>query len=186
MIYGYARVSTQEQQLDSQLDDLQRIGCQKIFQEKVSGAKSDRPELKKLLQVLKKGDSVVVWKLDRLGRSVKDLINITNSWKENGVVFISIKDAIDTSTPTGRFFFNIMASLTELEREMIRERTTAGLKAAKARGRLGGRPAGLSDEAKVKALGVKRMYDGGASLIEIMNKYKITKPTIYKYIRTII
>lgn len=183
MIYGYARVSTKEQVLDAQIDALKKYGCSKIYTEKKSGKSKDRPELNKLLAVLKTGDSIVVYKLDRLGRSLKDLITITNEWKESNINFVSLKDSIDTSTSIGRFFFNIMSSLAELEREMIVERTQAGLSAARSRGRLGGRPAGLSDESKVKAMGVKKMYDGGATLLEIMTKYKITKPTIYKYIR---
>lgn len=183
MTYGYARVSTGDQNLSLQIDDLKKFGCDKIFEEKASGSKVDRPQLQKLLLLLKKGDTVIVWKLDRLGRSVKQLLEVTSNWKQQGIEFISIKDAIDTSTPVGRFFFNVIASLTELEKEIIKERTSAGLKAARARGRLGGRPSGLSDEARVKALGVKRMYDGGATLSEIMKRYSITKPTIYKYIR---
>ena len=130
MKIGYARVSTQDQKLELQLNDLKAYGCEIIFQEKMSGKNKDRPELNKLINHLRNGDKVVVWKLDRLGRSLKDLIELVSLFRKKGVEFVSLKDGIDTSTATGRFTFNIFASLAEFEREIIKERTKAGLDAA--------------------------------------------------------
>ena len=129
MKIGYARVSTLDQKLELQLDDLKSYGCDVVFKEKVSGKNKSRPQLEKMIDQLRSGDVVVVWKLDRLGK---------------GVEFVSLKDGIDTGTATGRFTFNISASLAEFEREIIRERTMAGLEAARSRSRMGGRPAGLT------------------------------------------
>jgi len=148
MKIGYARVSTQDQKLELQLDDLKKYGCETIFKEKMSGKNKTRPQLTRMIDQLRKGDVVVVWKLDRLGRSLKDLIELVSSFREKGVEFVSLKDGIDTGTATGRFTFNIFASLAEFEREIIRERTMAGLEAAKTRGRKGARPKGISKEAQ--------------------------------------
>lgn len=137
MLIGYARVSTQDQQLHLQLDDLARAGCERIFQEKVSSAKV-RPQLGLLVDSLRAGDTVVVWKLDRLGRSMKELITLINEFQDKEVGFRSLNDAIDTTTAQGRLVFNLFASLAEFERDLIRERTQAGLSAARSRGRLGG------------------------------------------------
>ena len=146
MKIGYARVSTFDQNLNLQLDALRNSGCEQIFEEKISAVAKERPQLTILFSKLRKGDSVVVWKLDRLGRSLKDLIDLITKMKNLGVTFVSIQDGIDTSTATGRFTFNIFASLAEFEREIISERTKAGLAAARARGRKGGRPPGFSKE----------------------------------------
>jgi DNA invertase Pin-like site-specific DNA recombinase len=159
MKIGYARVSTLDQNLDLQLDTLKQFGCEQIFEEKISGASKERPQLIKLFSILRKGDSVVVWKLDRLGRSLRDLIDLISKMKDLGVTFVSIQDSIDTSTATGRFTFNIFASLAEFEREIISERTRAGLAAARARGRKGGRPPGYSKEIISKIKAVKVLYD---------------------------
>ena len=159
MKFGYARVSTQDQNLELQKDALKLFGCNQIFEEKVSGKNRDRPELKKLIQMLRNGDSVVVWKLDRLGRSLRDLIDLVAEIQSRGADFISIKDSINTQTATGRFTFNIFASLAEFEREIIRERTIAGLTAAKARGRSGGRPKGLPIKSLQKAHSALLLYD---------------------------
>lgn len=140
MKIGYARVSTHEQDLALQLDALTKEGCEKIFQEKASGAHRDRPELKAALSYMRKGDTLVVWKIDRLARSLKQLIETIESFQERGIGFKSLQDPIDTSSPSGKLVFHIFAALAEFERGVIRERTTAGLRAARERGRVGGRP----------------------------------------------
>lgn len=183
MKIGYARVSTQDQKLELQIDDLNKMGCEIIFQEKISGKKKHRPELDKLQTQLRKGDIVVVWKLDRLGRSIRDLIDLVASFREKGVEFVSLKDSIDTATATGRFTFNIFASLAEFEREIIRERTMAGLEAARARGRKGGRKPGLSKDSIVKAKGVKVLFDSGEKTMEeIADLLQISRATCYRYL----
>ncbi|MBN6186330.1 recombinase family protein [Aneurinibacillus sp. BA2021] len=140
MKIGYARVSTADQSLDLQIDALHKIGCDRIYTEKMSGTNNDRPELARALDILRPGDTFVVYKLDRLARSTKKLIEVAEQLKEIGVDFISIRDNIDTSTPTGKMMFGMLAVLAEFERDIIRERTMAGLEAARARGRKGGRP----------------------------------------------
>ena len=146
MLVGYARVSTLEQNLDNQLDKLKELGCDKIFTDKVSGAREERVGLKEMLDYVRKGDSIVVYKLDRLARSVKQLISLINSLNEKGVHFKSLSEQIDTSTSGGKLIFHIFASVAEFERDIIRERTYSGLKAARARGRQGGRPKLLNEE----------------------------------------
>ncbi len=136
---GYARVSTRDQNLDLQRDALQKAGCDKIYKDTISGTKSQRPGLDQALDNLRKGDTLVVWKLDRLGRSVKDLLDFAGGLNDRGVGFVSLTDAIDTTTVSGRFFFNVMASLAQMERELMIERTQAGLQAAREQGRVGGR-----------------------------------------------
>ena len=186
MKIGYARVSTQDQKLELQLDDLKSYGCKIIYKEKISGKNKSRPQLEKLIDQLRKGDIVVVWKLDRLGRSLKDLIELVSSFREKGVEFVSLKDGIDTGTATGRFTFNIFASLAEFEREIIRERTMAGLEAARSRGRKGGRPAGLSKEALAKAKSARILYESGEKTVpEIANSLGISRATCYRYIQPI-
>jgi DNA invertase Pin-like site-specific DNA recombinase len=137
MKIGYARVSTQDQELALQLDALEQAGCEKIYQEKVSGVAKARPQLEALLEHLRKEDVVVVWKLDRLARSLKDLVSLVNQIQEKGASFQSVGDQIDTTSAHGKFTFHIFASLAEFERDIIRERTKAGLAAARARGRVG-------------------------------------------------
>ena len=183
MKIGYARVSTQDQKLELQLDDLKSCGCETVYKEKVSGKDKSRPQLEKMIDQLRSGDVVVVWKLDRLGRSLKDLIDMVSTFREKGVEFVSLKDGIDTGTATGRFTFNIFASLAEFEREIIRERTMAGLEAARSRGRKGGRPAGLSKEALATAKNAKILYDSGErSVQEIAAGLEISRATCYRYI----
>lgn len=183
-IIGYARVSTKEQNLDLQLDALNKRGCTRIFEEKQSGVK-ERPELEKALSYLRKGDVFVIWKLDRLGRTLKELIFTVDSLQKKGISFISLQDGIDTTNPHGRLQFGIFASLAEYEREIIIERTRAGLQAARERGRIGGRPSGLSDAAKKKAKSAKRLYiDKELSVKEICETLQIrSKATLYRYLK---
>lgn len=144
MIIGYARVSTHDQDPQLQLDALSEAGCDQVFQERITGTQRERPELNACLRSLRKGDTLVVWKLDRLARSLKDLVTIVGELEEQGVGFRSITEAIDTTSSTGRLVFHIFGALAEFERNLIRERTVAGLKAARARGRKGGRKPALS------------------------------------------
>lgn len=182
MLIGYARVSTQDQQLHLQLDDLQRTGCERVFQEKVSSGK-DRPQLRSLIDSLRIGDTVVVWKLDRLGRSLKELIGLVNDFQERGVGFRSLNDSIDTTTAQGRLVFNLFASLAEFERDLIRERTRAGLSAARARGRQGGRPKGMSKDTLAKAQAVRTLYNSREKTAsEIGKLLGISRATVYRYL----
>ena len=181
MIIGYARVSTQDQNLDLQTDELTRLGCQKIYQEKVSSGK-ERPQLMKMIENLREGDSVMVWKLDRLARSLKELINLIEIFKVKKVNFTSIKDSIDTSTVQGRLLLNIFGSLAEFERDTIRERTKAGLSAAKARGRMGGKKKGLSPEAMKKAETTVMLYKQKKSAVEIAGIIGVGRATVYRYL----
>jgi len=183
MKIGYARVSTQDQELGLQLDALEQAGCEKIYQEKVSGAAKARPQLEALLEHLRKGDVVVVWKLDRLVRSLKDLVSLVNQIQEKGASFQSVNDQIDTTSAHGKFTFHIFASLAEFERDIIRERTKAGLAAARARGRVGGRPKGLSKKAQHKAMLAKQLYlEEELSISEICEQLSISKGTLYNYL----
>jgi DNA invertase Pin-like site-specific DNA recombinase len=183
MKIGYARVSMLDQNLDLQLDALRHSGCEEIFEEKISGAAKERPQLSRLFSKVRKGDSVVVWKLDRLGRSLRDLIDLISKMKDIDVTFVSIQDGIDTSTATGRFTFNIFASLAEFEREIISERTKAGLDAARARGRKGGRPPGFSKETISKIKAVKVLYDKeDKTMNEIGKVLSISRATAYRFL----
>ena len=182
MLIGYARVSTQDQHLHLQLDDLQKTGCERVYQEKVSSTK-ERPQLARLLESIREGDTVVVWKLDRLGRSLKELIGLINAFQAKGVGFRSLNDAIDTTTAQGRLVFNIFASLAEFERDLIGERTKAGLSAARARGRQGGRPKGMTKEARGKAQAVWTLYEKREkSTQEIAKLLGISRATVYRYL----
>jgi DNA invertase Pin-like site-specific DNA recombinase len=181
MIIGYARVSTQDQNLDLQTDELTKLGCQKIYQEKVSSGK-ECPQLMKMIENLREGDSVMVWKLDRLARSLKELINLVETFRVKKVNFTSIKDSIDTSTVQGRLLLNIFGSLAEFERDTIRERTKAGLSAAKARGRMGGKKKGLSPEAKKKAETAVMLYQQKKSAVEIAGIIGVGRATVYRYL----
>lgn len=179
MKIGYARVSTEDQRLDRQEDTLKNYGCEKIFREKASGMKDDRPQLAAMLAMLRKGDQVVVVKLDRISRSTKHLIELSERFDEMGVDFVSLGDSIDTSTPMGRFFFKVMASIAELERDIIVERTKDGLRAARARGRKGGRP--RAEKSKVDT--ARKMYESGSfSIEEICESTGISKSTLYRYL----
>ena len=181
MKIGYARVSTDDQTLDLQIDALQSAGCERIYREHASGKNTDRPELKQCLHALRDGDTLVVWRLDRLGRSMKDLINTVTKLEGEGVAFCSVTENLDTSTHTGKFIFHVFASLAEFERNVIRERTNAGLKSARARGRVGGRPSKLSDEDKDMIC--QLMGDNNNSPIRIAKRFKVSKSTVYKTLR---
>ncbi|MFC5732186.1 recombinase family protein [Cytobacillus gottheilii] len=177
MIIGYARVSTQDQNLQLQLDALQAAGCFEIFEEKMTGTKKDRPALIEMLKMMRKGDRVVVYKLDRISRSTKHLIELVEVFEEKEVDFVSIQDNIDTSNAIGRFFFRIMASVAELERDIISERTKSGLISARARGRKGGRP--NSDKKKVEL--AKKMYQSkNYTIKEITTATGISHSTLYR------
>lgn len=183
MKIGYARVSTKDQNLNLQIDALNSFGCDKIYSEKVSAAKTDRAELQALKTNLREGDIVVVWKLDRLARSLKELIEIINSFNEQQIGFVSLNDPIDTTTAQGRLVFNIFASLSEFEREIISERTKAGLASARIRGNVGGRPTGISKEAEIKASAAVQMYHNNTPVNSIAKTLNISKATLYKYLR---
>ena len=184
MKIGYARVSTKNQDLSLQLDALEKIGCQKIYQEKITGATRERPQLKKLLEQLREGDVVVVWKLDRLARSLKDLVNLVNEIQEKGAGLQSLNDHIDTTTPQGKLTFHLFAALAEFERDIIRERTNAGLAAARARGRVGGRPKGLSKKAQHTAIIAENLYlEQKLTVNEICEQLSISRGTLYNYLR---
>jgi len=184
MKIGYARVSTQYQKLELQIDALEQECCERIYQEKKSGKNKERPELEQMLAHLRPGDIVVVWKLDRLGRSLKDLVSLMDEFRSKGVEFVSLKDGINTTTITGRFTFNIFASLSEFIRELIVENTIAGMTAARARGKKGGRPAGLSPAAMEKAKKAARLHGAGLSAREIMSSLNIkSSATLYKYLK---
>lgn len=184
-IFGYARVSTIDQNLDAQKDELLKYGCKKIFFEKISGKDLQRPELIKLLAVLREKDVVVVYKLDRLGRSLKDLIELVSELAARKVEFVSIADGIDSSTAVGKLMFHLVGAFAEFERNIISERTKVGLASARARGRSGGKPKGLSTAAQKKAIRVKELYDQRKlSIEEICKVLEInSKTTLYKYLR---
>ena len=184
MQIGYARVSTREQSFDLQVDALRKAGCEKVLHEVVSGANAERPVLDALLADLRPGDVLVIWKLDRLGRSLRHLVELAGTLMERDVGLRSLNDPIDTTTPQGRLAFNLFASLAEFERDLIRERTQAGLTAARARGRLGGRPKGLPPEAERTACAAETLYrEQRLSVREIADELGIAKSTLYAYLR---
>jgi DNA invertase Pin-like site-specific DNA recombinase len=184
MKIGYARVSTQDQDLSLQVDALQEAGCTQVYQEKVGGSARSRPELSAMLTQLRHDDVVVIWKLDRLARSLKDLVALVNEIQEKGAELQSLHDQIDTTTPHGKFTFHLFAALSEFERDIIRERTKAGLAAARARGRKGGRPKGLSRKAQHTAIIADKLYrEGGLTVKEICEQLSISKGTFYNYLR---
>ena len=175
MIIGYARVSTSDQHLDAQLDQLREAGAEKIFEEKITGTKRTRPQLDALLSQLRKKDVVVVTKYDRLARSLKDLLEIVEAIREQGAGFRSLAEDIDTTTSAGRLVFHVFASIAEFERDRISERTKEGLAAARQRGRVGGRPPALSPDQKTE---VRRMRDEGRSIPEIARLFKVSQMTV--------
>ena len=184
MKIGYARVSTKDQNLNLQMDDLKKTGCEKIFKEKITGATKERPQLQKMIDQLREGDVVFIYKLDRLGRSLKDLITLVNEIKEKGAGLKSLNDPIDTTTPQGKLTFHLFAALSEFERDIIRERTFAGLASARARGRVGGRPKGLSSKAQHTAIIAEKLYqERELSVKEILDQLSISKMTFYNYLK---
>ena len=176
MIIGYARVSTHDQNLDSQLDALQKADCEQIFQEKITGKTKDRPELISCLKALRKGDVLIVWKLDRLARSLKDLVEIITDLNQREIGFKSLTEAIDTTSATGRLVFHIFGALAEFEHSLIRERTIAGLDAARARGRKGGRKPSMSgkDIKKAKAM----LNDPQITKTEVAKHFGVSRVTL--------
>jgi DNA invertase Pin-like site-specific DNA recombinase len=178
---GYARISTEDQNLDLQRDALTRAGCTRIYEDRKSGAKAERPDLMLALEVVRAGDQLVVWRLDRLGRSLSDLIGLIRTLDDRGVELRSLTEGIDTSTINGKFTFHLFAALAEFERALIRERTQAGLAAARARGRKGGRPKSLDPEKRRHAVA---LYRGKQHTIaEICRLMRISKPTLYNYLK---
>ncbi len=179
MQIGYARVSTLEQNLDLQRDALEQAGCEEIIEEAASGSHRNRPGLARVLDKLRNGDTLVVWKLDRLGRQVRDLVELVGELEKRGVHLRSCTDAIDTSTPAGRFFFHVMASLAQMERELLIERTRAGLQAATAQGRVGGRKRKMTPS-KIQA--ARKLLDVGVSPREVALNLGVSVPTLYRWI----
>ncbi len=178
MRIGYARISTDDQNLDLQHDALQQAGVGKSYEDMASGKNLDRPQLAECLRALRQGDTLIVWRLDRLGRSVKDLVALINELRERGVEFVSLTEAIDTTTPMGSFIFHITAALAELERSIIRERTRAGLASARVRGRKGGRPRKLNDR---EWSAIKTLMDARKlTVAEIAAQYDVSPATIYR------
>lgn len=182
MLLGYVRISTNDQSFDLQLDALRQHGCKRFFSDTVSGAKSKRPGLDEMLNVAQPKDVIVIWKLDRLGRSLKHLVELVAELNERDIGLRSLNDPIDT-TLQKKIVLNIFASLAEFEREIIRERTNVGLAAARARGRTGGRKPGLSEDAKKKARIAESCYQEGMLVSEIAKSLGISKATLYKYLR---
>ncbi|WP_397474934.1 recombinase family protein [Pusillimonas sp.] len=177
---GYARVSTRDQNLDMQRDELLRAGAETIYEDHASGKSADRPELEHCLKALRTGDTLTVWRLDRLGRSLHDLVNIVTDLERRGISFRSLKEAIDTQGPAGKLVFHMFAALAQFEREIIAERTVAGLAAARARGRCGGRPHRLSPTQRKIALTM--MNAGEISVADISKHFGVSRSTLYNIV----
>ena len=182
MKIGYARVSTQDQNLDRQLDNLKAAGCERIFNEKMTGTKSDRPELKTMLLTLRAGDTLVIDSFSRLSRSTKDLLDLVEKLTQMGVHLVSLKENLDTTTATGKLMLTMLSALSQFERDLIAERTIDGLKAARSRGRFGGRPRCGSDKDRKQALA---MYHANVmSNTEIAEKFGISRSTLSRWIKS--
>ena len=179
MLIGYARVSTQDQSLELQRQALTKAGCQKIFEDHTSGIQLERAGLAKLREILREGDVLVVWKLARLGRSVKQLVDLAAELHQQGIEFKSLTDSIDTSTPLGRFFFHVMASLAEMERELIVERTRAGLEVARQLGRRGGRKPKMTSS-KIEA--ARKLLASGVPHKDVASNLGVSVPTLYRWL----
>lgn len=180
MLIGYARVSTQDQNPELQVDALKEAGCDRVFQEKASGASRDRPALMEALSFLRERDTLVVWKMDRLARSLKQLIETVESLESKQIGFRSVTENIDTTTPGGKLIFHIFGALAEFERSIIRERTNAGLASARARGRLGGRPPALTKEDLLVAHAL--LSDADISVKDVASRLGVSMSTLYKHI----
>jgi DNA invertase Pin-like site-specific DNA recombinase len=178
MLIGYARVSTRDQNLDLQLDKLREAGCEKIFSDKASGVREDRPGLAEAIAYARSGDTLTVWKLDRLGRTMKSLIRFVDDLRESGVEFKSINEGLDTSTPMGRFTFHILGALAQMEAELVKERTMAGLQASRARGKLGGRPKKITPDQLVMARTL--MTNPDLTMEQIARQLGVGKSTLYR------
>ena len=178
MKIGYSRVSTSDQDLSAQTDSLSRAGCDRLFSDTASGKNADRPGLRDCLSHLRPGDQLVVWKLDRLGRSLKDLIALMSELEARQIQFSSLTDGVDTATPGGRFFFHVLGAFAEMERELIRERTRAGLKAARARGHKGGRPRKLT---LAQARAARLIFDEGETMMQLERQFAVSSATLYRY-----
>lgn len=183
MKIGYARVSTLEQNLDLQQDALEQAGCEKVIVDQISGATARRPGLERAKDLLRRGDTLVVWRLDRLGRSLRDLIDWAQYLEEQGIGLQSLQEAIDTHTPTGKLTFHLFGALAEFERNLIRERTMAGLEAARARGRKGGRKKALDPDKR--RIAVDLYKEKKMTVREICELMGISKPTLYAYVREV-
>lgn len=179
MKIGYARVSTTAQNLDPQIVALESAGCERIYTDTASGAKAERAGLGQALDHLRSGDSLVVWKLDRAGRSLKNLIELVESLSDRGINFVSLTDQIDTSTSAGQFFFHVIASLAEMERQLLRERTKMGLENARRNGRIGGRPSVLDAKKLQQAYNLIRI---GVSKSEVAKTLGVSRATLYRHI----
>jgi DNA invertase Pin-like site-specific DNA recombinase len=180
IMIGYARVSSNDQNPDLQIDALRDVGCRRIFDEKISSAARDRSQLAAALDFLQLGDTLVVWKMDRLARSLSQLLTIIEGLHRRQCAFRSLTESIDTTTAGGRLIFHVFGALAEFERNIIRERTLAGLEAAKRRGRHGGRPKSLNDASLVAAKAM--LADGNLTIAEIARQLGVSEPTLYKYI----
>lgn len=179
-LVGYARVSSHEQNLSLQLDALEQTGCLKVFQEKASGAKTDRPQLEATLEYLREGDVLVVWRLDRLGRSLKHLVETVAALEARGIGFRSIHESIDTTSSVGKLTFHIFAALAEFERDLIIDRTRAGLAAARDRGKTPGRKPSLSaDQVEV----IRTLHAEGKQIKSIAEMFGVSRPTVYRALR---
>jgi len=179
MKFGYARVSTKEQNLDTQLERLEDAGCERIFSEKVSGANSERKELNRLLDMLREGDTLCVTSLDRLGRQMLKLTELINEFKDKGIHFESLDNSINTSTPVGMLMFNMCAAFAEMERELLKERVQAGIEAAKANGRSGGRPRSLTPEKADKLVRLRK--SGEFSVKQMCEMTGISRSVYYRH-----
>ena len=179
-LIGYARVSTDDQKAELQIDALKAAGCLKVFADKASGSLANRPQLDRMLDQLRPDDVVVVWRLDRLGRSLKNLITLVENLADRGVGFKSLSESIDTTSANGKLFFSVMGALAEFERDLVRERTMAGLAAARARGRVGGRPPVMTPE-KVKV--ARQMYESREYTVEAIAKtLGVSRKTVYRHL----
>lgn len=180
MKIGYVRTSKKDQNPDLQRRDLLTFGCERIFEEQISSRKEDRPELRAAMNNCRDGDELVVWKLDRFGRSLRELIDLVNGLRERGVEFVSLRESIDTTTPGGKLVFHVFGAVAEFERDLILERTMAGLEAARARGRKGGRKP-VMDDRKI-ALASKLMRDREAPISEVCEAVGVSRATLYRYL----